>query len=109
VVVLLLIGAVGCTRPAGTPLSTPSTATTSPAASARLQPNGVVRRLRLAAGPAAARFAVHAPAPPSHTFTVRIVAPHHADQLGAAVDKLIAGWRVDAEPVQGPISTILPP
>jgi hypothetical protein len=44
-----------------------------------MQPNGVARRLRLAAGPVAAQFAIQAPAPPSHTFTVRIVAPHDAD------------------------------
>src|SRR4029450_11266563 len=37
------------------------------------------RRLPLAAGPVAAQFAIQAPAPPSHTFTVRVVAPHHAD------------------------------
>ena len=78
-VVLLLVGAVGCTRQAGTPPSTPSTATTSPAATVRGQPNGVARQLRLGAGPVAAQYAIHAPAPLSHTFTVRIVAPHHAD------------------------------
>jgi hypothetical protein len=27
----------------------------------------------------AAQFAIRAPAPPSHTFTVRILAPRHAD------------------------------
>ena len=76
---LVLVGTVGCThqdRPLG---STPTTATTPPTATARVQPNGMARRLRLPAGPVAAQFAVHAPAPPSHTFTVRIVAPHHAD------------------------------
>jgi hypothetical protein len=78
-VTLLLAGIVGCTRQAGTSSSTPSTATTPPAATARVQPNGVARRLRLPAGPVAAQFAIHAPAPPSHTFTVRIVAPRHAD------------------------------
>ena len=79
VVTLLLVGTVGCTRQDGTLSSTPSTATTPPAATARVQPNGVARRLRLPAGPVAAQFAIHAPAPPSHTFTVRILAPHHAD------------------------------
>ena len=79
VVTLLLVGTVGCTRQAGTPPSTPSTATTPPAATVRTQPNGVARQLRLAAGPVATQFAIHAPAPPSHTFTVRIVAPHDAD------------------------------
>jgi len=44
-----------------------------------VQPNGLARRLRLAAGPVAAQFAIHAPAPPSHTFTVRILAPQDAD------------------------------
>jgi hypothetical protein len=79
VVGLLLAGTVGCTRQAGTPPSTPSTASTPPATTARTQPNGAARRLRLPAGPAAARFAIRAPAPPSHTFTVRILAPLHAD------------------------------
>jgi hypothetical protein len=79
VVTLLLAGAVGYTRQVGTLPSTPSTATTPSAATARVQPNGVARRLRLPAGPVAAQFTIHAPAPPSHTFTVRIVAPHHAD------------------------------
>jgi hypothetical protein len=77
-VALLLVGTVGCHQ-AGTPSSTPSTTTTPPAATVRTQPNGVARRLRLAAGPVAAQFAIQAPAPPSHTFTVRIVAPYHAD------------------------------
>jgi hypothetical protein len=76
---VVLTGIVGCTRQAGTSSSTPSTATTPPAATARVQPNGVARRLRLPAGLVAAQFAIHAPAPPSHTFTVRIVAPRHAD------------------------------
>ena len=76
VVGLLLAGTVGCTRQAGTP---PSTPTTPPATTARPQPNGVARRLRLRAGPVAAHFAIRAPAPPSHTFTVRILAPRHAD------------------------------
>lgn len=79
VVALLLAGTVGCTRQARTPSPTPSTTTTPPAATVRVQPNGVARRLRLPAGPVAAQFAIHAPAPPAHTFTVRIVAPHHAD------------------------------
>ena len=79
VVTLLLVGTAGCTRQDGTPSSAPSTATTPPAATVRVQPNGVARRLRLAAGAVAAQFAIQAPAPPSHTFTVRIVAPHHAD------------------------------
>jgi hypothetical protein len=79
VVALLLVGTAGCTHQAGTPPSTPSTTTTPPAATVRTQPNGVARRLRLAAGPVAAQFAIHAPAPPSHTFTVRIVAPQDAD------------------------------
>ena len=79
VVTLLLVGTAGCTRQDGTPSSAPSTATTPPAATVRVQPNGVARRLGLPAGPAAAQFAIQAPAPPSHTFTVRIVAPYHAD------------------------------
>jgi hypothetical protein len=76
VVGLLLAGTVGCTRQAPTP---PSTPTTAPATTARTQPNGVARRLRLPAGPVAAQFAIRAPAPRSHTFTVRILAPRHAD------------------------------
>jgi hypothetical protein len=79
VATLLLGGTVGCTRQAATPPSTPTTTSTPPAATVRVQPNGVARRLGLGAGPAAAQFAIHAPAPPSHSFTVRIVAPHHAD------------------------------
>jgi hypothetical protein len=79
VVGLLLASAVGCTHQALTPTSTPTTATTPPATTARTQPNGLARRLHLAAGPAAAQFAIRAPAPPSHTFTVRILAPRHAD------------------------------
>jgi len=78
VVGLLLAGTVGCTRQAPTPPTTPSTAIT-PATTARTQPNGVPRRLRLPAGPVAAQFAIRAPAPPSHTFTVRILAPRQAD------------------------------
>jgi len=78
VVGLLLAGTVGCTRQAPTPPSTPSTAIT-PATTARTQPNGVPRRLRLPAGPVAAQFAIRAPAPPSHSFTVRILAPRQAD------------------------------
>lgn len=78
-VTLLLVGTIGCTRQGGTPSSTASTATTPRAATVRVQPNGVARRLHLAAGPVAAQFAIQAPAPPSHTFTVRIVAPYHAD------------------------------
>jgi hypothetical protein len=79
VVTLLLVGTVGCTRQDRTPSSTPSTTTTPPATTVRVQPNGMARRLRLAAGPVAAQFAIQAPAPPSHTFTVRVVAPHDAD------------------------------
>ena len=79
VVGLLLAGTIGCTHQAPTPPSTPTTATTPPATTARTQRNGLARRLHLAAGPAAAQFAIHAPAPPSHTFTVRILAPRHAD------------------------------
>ena len=79
VVTLLLAGTVGCTRQAATPNSTPSTTNTPSAATVRVQPNGVARRLGLGAGPVAAQFAIHAPAPPSHSFTVRIVAPRDAD------------------------------
>jgi hypothetical protein len=78
-VVALLVGIVGCTHQAGTPPSRSSTTTTPPAATLRAQPNGVARRLRLPAGPVAAQFAIQAPAPPSHTFTVRILAPQDAD------------------------------
>ena len=78
-VTLLLVGTVGCTHQDRTPGSTPPTTTTPPATTVRTQPNGVARRLRLPAGPAAAQFSIQAPAPPAHTFTVRIVAPHHAD------------------------------
>jgi hypothetical protein len=78
-VTLLAAGTVGCTHQDWTLPSMPSTATTPPGTTARVQPNGVAHRLRLPAGPAAAQFAIHALAPPSHTFTVRIVAPSHAD------------------------------
>jgi hypothetical protein len=77
VVSLLLVGSVGCTRQAAPPSVTLGTATTPRAAA--VQPNGVARRLQLPAGAVAAQFAIQAPAPPSHTFTVRIVAPGHAD------------------------------
>jgi hypothetical protein len=76
VVGLLLAGTIGCTRQAGT---SPSTPTTPPAITAGTQANGLARRLRLPAGPVAAQFAIRAPAPSSHTFTVRILAPRHAD------------------------------
>jgi hypothetical protein len=103
---LLLAGTVGCTRQAPTPPSTPSTAIT-PATTARTQPNGVPRRLRLPAGPVAAQFAIRAPAPPSHTFTARILAPRQADVAvwlqtwyGQRLDVLAASMTVPAAGLQ---------